>query len=277
MIPFDFKYDQPTSLDEAVRIFRQSHLDGLHPLYYAGGTEIISFARRKQLNTRAIIDIKSIPECQVLQFYENWLVIGSAVTLTRMIEDGSFPLLSESCRHIADQINRNKITLGGNICGRIHYREALLPFLLLDSQMITAGENGFRQTSIHEFFNQEVKLDLGELLVQVMVEQMDLNAPHIFVKRTKQEKVDYPLVSIAALKKDNRIRVAFSGVCAFPFRSQKMEDILNIGGMSLEDRIQRALQFLPGQIVEDILGSREYRTFVLEDLLMGTIATLEEA
>ena len=190
---------------------------------------------------------------------------------------GSFPLLSESCRHIADQINRNKITLGGNICGKINYREALLPFLLLDSQVITVGENGFRQASIHEFFNQEVKLDIGEILVQVIVEQIDLKAPHIFVKRTKQEKVDYPLISIAALKKNNRIRVAFSGVCAFPFRSQQMEDILNTQGMSLEDRINRTLEFLPGQIVEDILGFREYRTFVLRNLLMDTITTLEEA
>jgi aerobic carbon-monoxide dehydrogenase medium subunit len=211
----------------------------------------------------------------MLQYQKDWLVFGSAVTLTLIIDANPFPLLTETCRHVADHTNRNKITLGGNLCGRIKYHEALLPFLLLDARVLTLSENGYRRASIHDIFQEEMTLSPGELFVQIAVNRNDTNAPYAFTRRTKLEKVDYPLVTIAAIKRDNRIRAAFSGVCAFPFRSQEIEDVLNSHGLPPEERVNRSLQLLPAEILDDILGSREYRTFVLQDLLMEILATLE--
>jgi CO/xanthine dehydrogenase FAD-binding subunit len=203
-------------------------------------------------------------------------VYGAALPLNQIIQSGGFPLLSETCRHVADHTNRNKITLGGNICGKIIYREALLPFLLTDSQVVTAGRSGLRQLSIHDLFDPGSQLDQGELLVQVIVQQNDTKKPYVFIKRTKQERIDYPLVSLAALKRNNKLHVAFSGVCAFPFRSQQIEDVLNNQGLSISERASEALTLLPDVILDDINGSSDYREFVLHDLLMETMATLEE-
>jgi CO/xanthine dehydrogenase FAD-binding subunit len=275
MISFDFEYYKPATVEEAVRVFQQLDLNGREPVYYSGGTEIISMARLNQLRTGAVIDIKGIPECNVMQIRQEQLVIGTAITLTALKEANLFPLLSETVRDIADHTNRNKITIGGNLCGKFYYREALLPFLLVDSQVVLAGTKGIRNVSIHQILNGEPRLEKGDLLVQIVSDIRYLDLPFVTVKKTKLEKIDYPIVRISGLKSTEGIRVAFSGISAFPFRSLKVEEILNEVSFPLEERIENAILIWPAPISNDILSSSEYRKFVLGNTLSDTIAALE--
>lgn len=275
MISFDFEYYKPTTVEEAVRLFHQADSRGKQPLYYSGGTEIISLARLNQLRTGAVIDMKGIPECNVMQIRQEQLVIGAAITLTALTEANLFPLLSETVRDVADHTNRNKITIGGNLCGKFFYREALLPFLLADSQVVLAGERGFRMVSIHQIFNGEPRLEKGELLVQILTDKRYLDFPFVTVKKTKQERIDYPLVRISALKTKEGNRVAFSGISAIPFRTLEIEEVLNEVTLPLEERVENAIHIWPAPILSDILGSAAYRKFVLRNTLSDTIQALE--
>jgi CO/xanthine dehydrogenase FAD-binding subunit len=275
MISFDFEYYKPTTVEEAVRLFVQADSNGKEPLYYSGGTEIISMARLNQLRTGAVIDIKGIPECNVMQIRQEQLVIGAAITLTALSETNLFPLLSDTVRDAADHTNRNKITVGGNLCGKFFYREALLPFLLADSQVVLAGTRGIRKVSIHRILNGVPLLEKGDLLVQILSDKRYLDLPFVTVKKTKLEKIDYPIVRISGLKSREGIRVAFSGVSAIPFRSQKIEEVLNKASFPLEERIENAIRIWPAPILNDILSSAAYRTFVLRNTLSDTIAALE--
>lgn len=275
MISFDFEYYTPTTLEEAVRIFQQTDSNGKEPLYYSGGTEIISMTRLNQLRTGAIIDIKGIPECNVLQIHQEQLVIGAAITLTALSEANLFPLLGETVRDAADHTNRNKITVGGNLCGKFIYREALLPFLLADSQVVLASTKGIRHVPVHEIFNGEPRLEKGELLVQILSDRRYLGLPFFTVKKTKMEKIDYPIVRISGLKTKEGIRVAFSGVSAVPFRSLIIEEVLNDASLPLEERIESVIRLWPVRILNDILSSAAYRTFVLRNTLLDTMLVLE--
>lgn len=275
MISFNFAYYKPTSISETVRTFQNLHDQGMDPIYYNGGTEIITMARLNAISTRAVIDIKGIPECQVQEFQNQHLVIGASVSLTQVAEANLFPFLGEACRKIADHTSRNKITLGGNINGMIPYREAVLPLLLTDTHVMLAGMNGFRTLPIQNAFRQTLQLEPGEFLVQVRTARGDTELPFVYMKKTRMEKVDYPLVTLAAVKKENRIRVALSGVCAFPFRSPEMEDVLNDQSLAREERVRQALQRIPAPLVHDIHGSAGYRSFVLFHALVDTLIQLE--
>jgi len=276
MIPFDFEYYQPTSIAEAVNLHHQLQQNGKAPLYYGGGTEIITMARNSSLNTQAIIDIKQIPECQLLEISGQNLIIGAAVTLTAIAQANLFPLLSKAGSRVADHTVQNKITLGGNVCGTIIYREAVLPLLLADSQVCLSGYNNSRVESIHSIFDQQIKLNTGELLVQFRIPVEYLNLPHWHIKKTKLEKIDYPLITLCALKKDDKIRIALSGACAFPFRGWAMEEALNQPQLEPSQRIEQALQRLPAPLQNTVAGSADYRNFVLRNLLEDTIQTLGE-
>jgi xanthine dehydrogenase molybdenum-binding subunit len=214
--------------------------------------------------TGAVIDLKRIPECRVLTVRERKLILGSALTLSELYDSRVFPLLGETGAGIADRTSRNKITFGGNICGQFIYREAVLPILLTDSEVRIAGPGGFRQAPIVQVFDRSLQLGKGEFLVQTLTDESFTSMPYVTVKKRKVAAIDYPLVTVAALRTNSGIRVAFSGVCAFPFRSTAVEAILNRRELPLKARIDQAIEQLPAPILDDIKGSSAYRELVLK-------------
>ncbi len=275
MIPFSFDYYRPDTLLEAVQIYRELESLGKEPLYYGGGSEIISMARVHNLHTKAVVDLKAIPECNVLEFCGDTLVIGSSVTLSRISESELFPLLGKSAVRIADHTMQCKITLGGNIGGTILYRESVLPLLLSDcSALVTSGDS-LKQVPLHDVFNERLQLPKGDFIVQFMIDKEYTSLPYVHVKKTRNEKIDYPLLTIAALKKDDQIRLAMSGVCPFPFRSARLEEYINDKSTPREVRVTHALDSLPAPLLNDVSGSDSFRKFILKTTLSDTLERLE--
>lgn len=275
MIPFDFEYYKPCTIQEAIELFRNLDAEGKKPIYYGGGTEIITMARLNQLRTQAVIDIKSIPECALLEENANHILMGSAITLSQLEEEKVFPLLSRVCNRIADHTSRCKITLGGNICGKIIYREAVLPLLVSESEIIIANETGLRNVPISTVFHKQMNLNASEFIVQIVTPKRYTEMPYVTEKKTKIDRIDYPLITVAGLRDGEELRFAFSGLCHFPFRSEALEKTLNDRRFSKEERILRSLSRIPDPIIDDINGSSEYRKFVLKNLMADAIKTLE--
>jgi len=274
MIPYDFEYHRPTTLSEALQLYESLDKEGKEPIYYSGGTEMITFARINLVQTKAVIDIKTIQECRMSGFHDESLITGSGLSLTAIEEENHFPLLRMTSREIADRTARNKITIGGNLCGRIFYREAVLPFLLTESKVLIGDRTGVKIKQAMDIFNGVLKLKKGELLVQALTTKADVLLPYYHIKRRQQWETGYPLVTAAALKKEGQIRTAFSGVCPFPFRSLEMEQVLNNKELSTEKRIEQALRMVPQLVLNDTEGSAQYRLVVLKTILKDILVEL---
>jgi CO/xanthine dehydrogenase FAD-binding subunit len=275
MIPFDFEYYKPETVEEAVQIYFDLNSEGKKPLYYGGGTEIISMARAFNIYTGAVIDIKGIPECNVQELNDNKLIIGSAVTLTQIAEANLFPVLSLTVQRIADHTIQDKITLGGNIAGTIIYRESVLPLLISGSEVTIADLNGLKQVPLMDILEKRIKLSSGDFIVNAAIDSHFLSLPYVHSKRTKSDKIDYPLITLAALKDNNRINIAFSGVCSYPFRSLLIEDYLNDTNLPNNIRVNNVINNIPDLVLSDLTGSAEYRKFVLQKMLMEVLSKLE--
>ncbi|MFK9090455.1 FAD binding domain-containing protein [Bacillus salipaludis] len=276
MIPFDFEYYKPQTISEAVQTFQELRNQGKQVMYYCGGTEFITFSRINKMEAEAVIDIKGLPDCHVFEQLGDQLVIGSAVSLNKISESNLFPLLGNTVKQVADHTSRNKITIGGNINSRLIYREGILPLLLTDAKVKIAGIDGETVLPLEDVFNQEVKLGAGQFLVQIFIKKSYMSLPFVCLKKTKISKIGYPVVSIAALVKEQQIHAAFSGVCEYPFRSSQVEAALNETSLSKAERIDKAVTLLPSQIVDDIQASREYREFVLKNALLEIVEGLED-
>ncbi len=114
-------------------------------------------------------------------------------------------------------------------------------------------------------------------MVQVHTDTEYTKLPFIAVKKRRIGSVGYPVVAIAAMKKEQWVRVAFSGVCAFPFRSHHIETILNDRRTPLETRIERAVQQIYLRlcsVTRKLLV--DYRAFVLKNTLFDVLTALEE-
>jgi CO/xanthine dehydrogenase FAD-binding subunit len=274
MLPFDFDYYKPATLKEAVDLYQSMDRDGKKPMFISGGTELITLGRINLAFTEAAIDLKDIAESKVMQFAGDYLVFGSTLTLTKIEEANLFPLLTKTASEVADHTARGKITLGGNICAQIFYRETVLPFLLADSQVVIVGSEGIKVVPINDLFQEQLQLKKSEFLVQIATDKRFIDAPFVSIKRRQQWDTGYPLITIAALKMGEEVRIALSGLCPFPFRSKKMEASLNNREWTIEDRVGGALAELPGPILNDVEGSSEYRLFVLRNLLHDVLEVL---
>ncbi|AIQ63479.1 xanthine dehydrogenase [Paenibacillus stellifer] len=275
MIPFDFSYYKSTTPEDAVEMYRVLQDQGKQPYYYAGGTELITLGRIREVYTEAVIDIKGIVECQSLELGKDRLTAGAAVSLARLQESQYFPLLGHVISEIADHTARNKITIGGNLFGHIYYREAALPLLITDTDVVIAGRNGRRRAPLHSIFDERPVLEKGELMIQLTIASGDLSLPGFTVKKRRQWDIGYPLITVASVKKNGKIRVSVSGLCPFPFRDERIEDCLNDTELGFSDRIEQAMRHLPGPVLNDVEGSREYRIFVLKNTLLDVLHELE--
>ncbi|WP_027092561.1 FAD binding domain-containing protein [Cohnella thermotolerans] len=271
MIPFDFDYYRPATVQEAVSLYARLDREGKRPLYWSGGTEIATFARWNRIYTEAVIDLKAVPECRALTVGDREMTFGSALSLSEIHDSGAFPLLGETGGGIADRTSRNKITLGGNVCSRMIYKEAVLPLLLADSDVLVAGASGVRRVPIGRLFDRSMRIGRGEFLVQFVMDAGYRTMPYASVKKRKASAIEYPIVTVAALATGSGIRFAFSGLCDFPFRSAEMERILNRRELPAGERIRQAAARLPAPVIGDIKASAEYRkwvwTITTEDVL----------
>ncbi|MCL2812697.1 MAG: FAD binding domain-containing protein, partial [Clostridia bacterium] len=270
----DFAYAQPDSPQQAVALFQEY----IRPLYYGGGSEIITMCRAGAIAPNAIIDLKQIPEMNVLNVQNGYLVVGGCVPLRAIKDAGLFPLFGLICGRIADHTNQCRITLGGNLCGTISYRETVLALLLTDATVVLFGPKGGRIMSVHSIFDARIgrlRLEPGELVLQVCIPIAFLGLPFAHIKKTAGEKIDYPLLSLSAIACPEGIRFAFSGLLPHPFRSVEMEKALNDCSVAMDQRLDNALACLPGLPVTDYQGSGEYRRFVLRQTLGQALEVLE--
>lgn len=275
MIPFNFKYYKPETIVEAVNLYESLKLKGEKVIYYGGGTEFISMARMNNVYADSVIDIKGISDCNVYELKNGILSIGSAVSLTKIAEKNLFPLLSLAVARIADHTIQDKITLGGNIRGTIIYKEAVLPLLIADADIVLSDNKGKRKVPLNSVFNRTLQLKEGELIVSVEIKAKYLSQPYVHVKRTKNEKIDYPLITLTALNDEQEIKIAFSGMCNFPFRSTYIERTINDKSISRDERADKILNYIPGKILTDVSGTAEYREFVLKTMLEEVLDKLE--
>ncbi|SDY76855.1 CO or xanthine dehydrogenase, FAD-binding subunit [Proteiniborus ethanoligenes] len=275
MISYDFEYYRPETYEEALSVFSEKHKEGKNPLYYNGGTETVTYARKKLVNTGALIDIKSIPECTAFSEDGDKIVYGSALDLNYIIEKSSFKLMGDVSRKIADHTVRNKLSLGGNICGRLFYREAILPIMLAEGTAIIATNEGIIRVPVLKFFDKKVNLKNGELLLQIEIDKKHASFSHYNERKEKQSEIDYPLFHLAAMKTDQNIRFAFSGICAYPFRSLELEAVLNDKEKSFEDRASYVIENLPSNARNDMFASGDFRKYLLKNSIVNALKKLE--
>ncbi len=213
MIGTNFAYCRPQTLKEAAALYSQFK----NPIYYAGGSEIITLCTAGSISPQAVIDLKAIPQLNIMEEAGGYMIFGACKTLEDIRLSKLYPLLGQTAGRIADHTNQCRITLGGNLCGTIRYREMVLPLLLGDARVELFGPLGKRWVSVHDVFRGRMQLLPGEMVVSVQVKKEMTQAPYAHIKKTFNEKIGYPAVTAEAIKTQGKISMAFSGICSNPF------------------------------------------------------------
>ena len=275
MISYDIVYLRPDSVAEAVDAWQQASAEGLQPAFLGGGTELLTAARENRSRPGALIDLKRIDELGAIAQTDEALRCGSSVTLSRLCQQSGFRLLAQTAARVADRTVRNSITLGGNVCGMLPYREALLPFLVADGTASIAGPDGTRSEPLSRVFNKRLRLQPGELLVSLAAPTSVVRAASFYRRRERDGRIDYPLLTLCAVAADNTLRIAVSGVFAYPLRSSEAESALQAAGGDSVTRAAAFVEALGEGVRGDMRAAADYRRELLLQAVAESVSELE--
>lgn len=246
-----FDYLRPQNLDELAIILKERKGE---ILFYSGGTEIVSQYRQRPEIAPLLVDVKSIQEASVVKREAGRLTLGANVNLNEL--EKIHPDLSKLAKGIADRTIRNRITLGGNVCGKLPYREIVLGLLALGARVTFFGAEGLREEALQDVFDKFLKRGQEELVLSFEMEDA-----RFFVRRfTRSAPIDYPILTMVARNMEQGVFVGLSGYGAVPIYGNFADP-------------ETALQHFLPLAVDNDRASADYR----KRLLQAAFAEWEEA
>lgn len=261
-----FQYHQPTSIQEAVETLRK-HPDA-KPL--AGGTDLIPKMKQALIKPTHIVNLKKIPELNIVEERGEAIHIGAAVKLRELEKNETvkrlLPLLNSCVKSIGSVQIRNMGTIGGNVCNASPAADAALGLVALEATVHIAGPDGERTVETKDFFKGPglTVLSDDEIVTgfTVPVPTEETGTCFLSVGRTS---LDISTISIAvALKTDgDRVKdakIALGSVAPTPLRLLDVEKHLK-GKTLTEKLIEDTANKVPESIhpITDVRGTAEYR------------------
>ena len=164
----DFDYAAPKTLADALALMASANGSAKA---LAGGTDLIDHVRTGRLSPDLLVDLKKLPELNVLQADSGGLRVGAAVPCWQIIGNADivrdYTALVDSCQIIGGIQIQNRASIGGNLCNSGPAADSIPSIIALGGQCVIAGKNGSRQIPAEAFCTGPGKNDLqpGELLV----------------------------------------------------------------------------------------------------------------
>lgn len=268
MIPAQFDYQAPKTLDEAVSLLGQ-HPDEAKIL--AGGHSLIPAMKLRLAQPQLLIDIGRIKDLSYIREEAGQIRIG-AMTTHYQIESSDrlkqiCPLLPECAASIGDVQVRNCGTIGGSLAHSDPAGDWPAAIIALRSELVAIGRSGERVIKADDFFVDllTTALEPGDILREIRI-----SAPQGRFGQAYQ-KVHHPasgfaVVGVAVsltLGADGSCEsagVGITGVASKAYRATGVEAAL--GGKQLDEQTiaQAALRAVDGvDANSDLYASEEYR------------------
>lgn len=153
MIPAQFEYQAPSTVDEAVTALSSAGEDAT---VLAGGHSLLPVLRMRMADPGTVVDLGRIPAMRGVREDGDMLVIGAMTTHHDVMRDDLVrrhaELLSLATRTVADPQVRHRGTFGGALAHADPAGDLPAPVLALDGEMVLAGPSGRRTVPAAEFF-----------------------------------------------------------------------------------------------------------------------------
>jgi CO/xanthine dehydrogenase FAD-binding subunit len=212
--------------------------------WVAGGTDLLlDIQQGRHESVHTLIDVTAIPELGVIELRGDYLYVGAAVPLKRIVDS---PLvlryaqsLNEAARLIGGPQIRNVATLGGNIGHALPAADGAISLLALGARAEIISQQGQRLVSIEELYlgpGESALTPNHELLIGFRIPIYNHNGGNVGVGSAFQRVMRPQGVAIAILnmgvwlkRQEEQIidvRLAAGPAGPTPRRLQQTEDYL---------------------------------------------------
>ena len=268
MIPGNFEYHKPDSIDGALSILTEWGDDAR---VIAGGHSLIPVMKQRLTDISHLVDLGGISELKGISIDGNTVTVGAMTTqhelITNEVLGKSVPLIKEASLQIADPQVRYLGTIGGNVANGDPAND--MPGLMqtLDASYELTGPDGVRNVKAREFYEAAYFTAREDEEILTSISFLVPNGGYAYEKQ-KRKIGDYATAAAGVLINiDNNIcssvSIALTNLSDTPVYCEKAVD--NLVGKELnEDTIKTAVHDCveASDPVADTRGPVEFKKYV---------------
>jgi carbon-monoxide dehydrogenase medium subunit len=264
MIPQQFEYSAPKTLDEALGLLAE----GAKPL--AGGMSLIPMMKLRLAAPEHLVDLGRIKDLNYIREQGGSLHVGATATHHEVessaLVRGKCPLLAETVSNIGDMQVRNMGTIGGSVAHADPAADYPAALQALEAKLVLKGSQTERTVAADDFFVDmfTTALEPGEIVREVIV-PIDGDGTGTNYQKVVQPASGFAIVGIAARVRKSggkltMVRIGVTGLSNRAFRATAAEKALEgKAGSAAEIQAAAALVAQGIEANSDLHASADYR------------------
>jgi aerobic carbon-monoxide dehydrogenase medium subunit len=286
MYPSRFRYEAPSSLDEAIGLL---HDGGDYAKVLAGGQSLVPLMKLRFASPDLIVDINNVPG---LDYHradpDGTLRVGALCRHADLERSGLLkstqPTMAAAAPLIADPIVRNRGTLVGSLCHADPQGDWASVVMALGGSIVAQGPGGRRRIPLADFVTGPFQnvLDPDEIAVEAVIPAAQGARAGGYLKLERRVG-DFATVGVAVAIETSgdtvtRAGIALTGVGGATIAAAAAAAAL-VGGPLTADRIGLAADFAAeaAQPRTDHRGSAEYKRHMVRTFVTRILGRAEPA
>jgi aerobic carbon-monoxide dehydrogenase medium subunit len=243
VIPADFDYVAPESLDDAISALREGGEDA-KPL--AGGHSLLPLMKLRLAVPTLLVDLRRVPGLAGIERGNGTFRIG-AMTTHHQVATGGLGLASDAAATIADQQVRNRGTIGGSLAHGDTAADMPAVLLACEGEVVARGPDGERTIAASGLFQDYLTTALAPDEVLTEVRLPALEGYGFAYEKFNRRREDWAMVGVCALVKKagdgscEDVRIGLTHMGSTPLRASAAEEALRGQGLDA-DSIRRAAE-----------------------------------
>ena len=268
MIPQEFDYSRPTTVQEAVDLLADGEAKVL-----AGGMSLIPLMKLRLSAPEHVVDLGRIPELNRIAEDGGSLHLGALLTHHQVASSGlvqeKCPLMAETAAHIGDAQVRNMGTLGGSAAHADPAADYPAALCALEAKVRLVRKDSERVMGIEDFFVDVLTTAVEpEEIITELVLPIEEPGTGVSYQKLRQPASGFAIVGIAArVRKDGgkitMARIGVTGLGATAYRATGVEALLEGSEGSKADVAKASAAVDEGiEANSDLHASSDYRKHV---------------
>jgi carbon-monoxide dehydrogenase medium subunit len=262
MIPAEFDYTAPATLDEVINALQQGGEDAK---ILAGGHSLLPLMKLRLAAPSLLVDLRRLPGLQGIERENgNWR-IGAMTPHAALEHTPSLGIVAAAAGTIADPQVRNRGTIGGSLAHGDPASDLPAVMIVCEATVTVQGSQGERSIPALELFQNYMETAVGpeEVLTEVHIPALD--GYGFGYEKFNRRSEDWAMVGVSAVVHSSGgscedVRVGLTNMASVPLRASAVESALRGQPLNAETIAAAALEAAEGtDPPADLNASSEYK------------------
>jgi aerobic carbon-monoxide dehydrogenase medium subunit len=262
MIPAEFEYAVPDTLEEAIQMLSDGGEDAK---LLAGGHSLIPLMKLRLAAPSLLVDLRKVPGIHGIERENGSWRIGAMTAHAELERTPELGIVARAAGTIADPQVRNRGTIGGSLAHGDPASDLPAVLMISEGAVTLQGASGQRTVAAADLFRDymETAVEPGEVLTEVRLPALD--GWGFSYQKFNRRSEDWAMVAVSALVKQTGdicedVRIGLTNMGSVPRRAQAVEEALRGQPLNAESIAKAAEQAAEGtQPPADLNASADYK------------------